>query len=309
MDYQKLFITGCPRSGTGWVLSIFQNHPSVISLSESHAYPIVFEPFLKYGWKKIFKNYILPLFLNKGIRWKRVLNNYDKYHNKEYNLKEYYSVGLRNCIDRNKFCKIIEETKTKKKLSDIEKAEFIINYAFDSFFIKSKGTMDNLFVEKTPSHLLYADKILNKYPNSKLIEIIRDGRDVCVSLEMLRRKWCPKMRKNQIKLWLKYINFGIKLQSNRKFSKRILQARYEKLKKNPAKEIKKMFEFADLDNSSRLIKRIISLTDFKNHKNTGDGKHDRKGIVEDWKNHFNFKDIELFKKMANNTLIKLGYNW
>ncbi len=38
------------------------------------------------------------------------------------------------------------------------------------------------WVEKTPAHVRMIDRILNKYPDAKVLFVVRDGRDVTVSM-------------------------------------------------------------------------------------------------------------------------------
>ncbi|NET52218.1 MAG: sulfotransferase, partial [Merismopedia sp. SIO2A8] len=45
-QYQKIFVVGCPRSGTTWLAHMIKLHPDVIAAwSESHAYPLIYDPF------------------------------------------------------------------------------------------------------------------------------------------------------------------------------------------------------------------------------------------------------------------------
>lgn len=309
MKYKKLFIIGCPRSGTSWVRSIFLTHPSAIGIeSESHAYPIIMKPFRKSFRKSATAN----------EKWKYVLGRYDELA-QNFGKKGFYKSGywvpgsgsLINYIEQKKFYKFIQQAQVKKDLSDIEKAQLVITKVFDDFFITHGGTEKHLFVEKTPSHAFYAYQILTSYPEAKIIEVIRDGRDVCVSLEMQAKieSWAPKERKDQITTWKKYIEKGLELRSNQELAKRILPVRYEKLKENPKKEIESMFKFVSIDSSPGLVARIAWATDSKNVKKTRPSRNIRKGIVGDWKNHFTDNDIKLFKEMANDLLVKLGYKW
>ena len=110
-------------------------------------------------------------------------------------------------------------------------------------------------------------------------------------------------------MWRKRIEKGMQLRSNKLYAHRILLVRYEKLKQNPVGEISRMFKFTGIDNSPELVTKTAELTDFKNIKDVGPGKDCWKGMVGSWKNHFTAKDIELFKKMANDILIKLRYKW
>ena len=61
LNYRKIFIVGCPRSGTSWLQKMFGLHPDVIALpSESHVYPLIYDPFTyqtKLSLEKRLKNY------------------------------------------------------------------------------------------------------------------------------------------------------------------------------------------------------------------------------------------------------------
>lgn len=301
MNYPKLFIAGCARSGTTWVLSIFANHPSVATIpeSESRVYNEILEPFLikkmkgDRGWVYILGRYDKEFYLQKRVQARN-----DKFGDNYVKLPAW--------VNREQLVCFINETKKSQDLDDIEKAELVINKIFDNFFSKRKK---RILVEKTPRHLIYANRILNRYSEAKFIEVVRDGRDVCVSFERLGRtqKWCPKKRSEQIWIWKKFIEKGINLKKCAKYKKRILMVKYEDLKKSPNKEIKKMFRFAGIKNSDELVKLIAIKTSFKNLKNTGNGSYYGKGNVGDWKTVFSKKDIKLFNNKAGSLLKKLGY--
>ena len=90
MTYPKLFIVGCPRSGTSWVTSLVSHHPDVVAVPiETHAYPLVYEPFVQLpeqtlmtrlkSWKGILRRYgVMPLlfgFQSSDI-WRGILRDY-----------------------------------------------------------------------------------------------------------------------------------------------------------------------------------------------------------------------------------------
>lgn len=156
----------------------------------------------------------------------------------------------------------------------------------------------------------YAEMILKRYPEAKMIEVIRDGRDVCVSLELRGKvlKFFPKEREKQIDLWLSHIRKGERLKKDKRFTGRIITVRYEDLKQQPKKEIGKMFKFTGIDDSRKIVAEISEDSDFKYLKDTGPGKHFGRGVTGSWKKYFSAKDIMLFKKRANDILLKLGYN-
>src|SRR5690242_1009216 len=51
--YPKLFVVGCPRSGTSWVQAIVSAQPRVISSSESHAYETIFDGTVNRGGSRV----------------------------------------------------------------------------------------------------------------------------------------------------------------------------------------------------------------------------------------------------------------
>jgi len=283
MKYKKLFIVGCPRSGTTWARLIFRHHPAVITTKESHAFPIVLGKF--WGMGADAPNKIL-----------------DKYDDDVKNK----TVGLHLYVGRKDLRQFVNEISGRNDLVDAKKAELIIRFIFDKFFVAFGGTKNHLFVEKTPPHMFYMEKILKMYPEAKIVEVVRDGRDVCVSLEMLGERWCPATREGQIEEWIKYVKAGMELCSNKSYEGRVLQVKYEDVKKDPFEQIKKMYTFAGIEAHPNLITSVTELTDFKNYIKKG-GRYLRRGQVGDWKNHFTSEDIKLFKKMANNFLIGLGY--
>jgi hypothetical protein len=284
-DYRMVFIVGCPRSGTTWVWSIFKNHPDVItSTSESQAYHFIKEPF---------QNHIK----NEENGWNEVINRFDK--KGQGRLAEW--------VTKKDLIKYITSAKNFKNKSINFKTQYVIDNIFRNYFYKH-GNKDNIFVEKTPHNIFYAKSILDHYPKAKIIEIIRDGRDVCVSLQELNKSWCPQNRRNQINTWLRHIQAGLKINENKKYSNRTIRVFYENLKKDTKNEIARMFQFAGIDSDKNLVKEIIYKTDFARYKSTGKGKAQRKGIVGDWINYFSKEDIQLYKKLAESKHKRIGYS-
>jgi len=309
MNYKKLFIVGCGRSGTTWIHSIFLQHPCVVSFNgETMVYLSIMSQFLPINYNLTFMETIrkinlqtIKFFFNTKIKkegvWEQVIKGQNQFK------KDI----LMPSTTKEELLAFIKKANFKEGLSEIERAKLVIDMIFDDIFIRNGGNKDKLFVEKSPSHTIYAEMILKGYPEAKIIEVVRDGRDACVSMEKLKKEWFPAERKKQIRYWKQSVELGIKLKSDKSFSGRILLVRYEDLKENPEKEIKKMFDFAGIDSSYTLVSKIAKSTDFSNYKDVGNGKLRRKGIVGDWKNHFTEKDKKLFNKIAGDLMIKLGY--
>lgn len=288
-EYRKFFIAGCPRSGTTWIWSILKHHPMVISNVESHAYPRIFEPLLH------------------GISpWRSLLDAYD------VSRLRGERVGIHQYINRKAFCELITTAMTHKNWSKEKLADCVVRGIFDNFFFANGGTPAHVFAEKTPGHFLYGEKILQMDPEARLVEVVRDGRDVCVSMQMLalKQNWAPKDRKQQIQTWVQYVKYGMKLRSNPLYADRVLQVRYEAVQENPKSEIERLFTFSGLKSSPDLIAEIIKKASFKNQSRKtpkGPGEFFRKGVVGDWQNHFSQEDHELFRGLVGDLFNAAGY--
>ena len=105
----------------------------------------------------------------------------------------------------------------------------------DNFFEKNGGTKKNIILEKTPQHFRYIDVILNQFPEAKSREIIRDGRDVCVSYQARAKtaRWARKSTKSVIKTWKKAIKKGEKAKADPEIGDRLDSVRYENIRANP----------------------------------------------------------------------------
>ena len=187
--YRKVFIVGCPRSGTTWLAQMLRLHSQVIaSQRESHVYPLIYDPFtymsmwnfrqrIKAG-KWILRNYGMPALLiglTPEILWRGILSTYKIYQRND-------EVGPHLLVSYPDLKHLMNQVEDQYHQSDYyTKANHLIEQIFDLFFQKAGGTSHHLFLEKTPMHIRHVNVILNHFPEAKVIEMIRDGRDVCAS--------------------------------------------------------------------------------------------------------------------------------
>jgi Sulfotransferase family len=291
-DYRKLFVVGCGRSGTSWVQGIIGSHPRVITTQESHAYEAVYEPVTHHGRKSV-------------IAWTKVLHRHD------LGEREARWVGLHWWLNRHDLLDSIEWAMTAGGLSAADAAEAVIESVFDTYFLSRGGTAREMLLEKSPGHLAYAEQILRRYPDARVVEVLRDGRDVCVSMQMqaLSVSWPPEARRGQINRWARAARRGRALRSNPEFADRVHLVRYEELKREPELEIARLFEFTGLDAATEFLAEVADASDFRHHRSTGAGRHTRRGEVGDWRNHFSAEDNALFAELAGDVFEAVGYEF
>jgi hypothetical protein len=160
--------------------------------------------------------------------------------------------------------------------------------------------------------------------SSKIIHLIRDGRDVVVSKYFYEKDFLVN---NNIKEfnniskeeytakvameWREYVCSWMNRDD-------CIICKYEELLLNTEQTLKKILKRLGYDVNEIIIKEaIINNTKEKLTDKIGElFKHNtfiRKGIVGDWKNFFGNVEKNIFKEIAGDTLIELGYeqdlNW
>jgi hypothetical protein len=290
--YPKLFVVGCPRSGTSWVQGIFSAHPLVLTSQESHAYENVYDRVASGRRDSV-------------AAWTKVLHRHD------IGEREARWVGLHWWVNRTTLVGLIEWALSADGVGAADAAETVIKAVFDSYFNGRGGDERNTLLEKTPGHLEYARRILRRFPEARVVEVLRDGRDVCVSMQMqaLTMSWPPKTRRAQIAAWVHAVRSGVELRGDPEVADRVHLVRYEELKAAPEAEIARLFEFAGLDADRAFVADVADRSDFRHHTSTGDGRHTRRGEVGDWRNHFSAEDEALFRELAGEAFATAGYRF
>jgi hypothetical protein len=288
--YPKLFVVGCPRSGTSWITAMLQRHPLAIGTAESHAYSTVAGPFLERQRRG-------------AAGWRRVLTRYDLMASRPW------GVGLQRYVDRRTLCRLIRAARVTHGAADLAAAEAVIRGCFDHFFVAHGGTPAHALVEKTPQHLFYAERLLSRFPEARLVEVVRDGRDVCVSLEDMARRhfWPPADRQRQVETWLRYVKAGRAIAALPGIADRLLTVRYETALASPADTLARLFAFAGMPAAPALIERIVAESAFARAPRTGPGRPRRTGRTGDWRQQFTAAEAQLFERLAGDTARALGY--
>ena len=142
----RIFVVGCPRSGTTLLQSLLAGHSDVFSFPESH-----------------FFNHLVPY-----ATWRKYLGlarpGIEKHLNKfckKAGIKKDFSLGESVIPVRIKKC-------VREFINLLDKRA------------KNKGV--KTWVEKTPIHLHYISTIEYYIPDAKFVHVVRDGRDVVASM-------------------------------------------------------------------------------------------------------------------------------
>ena len=288
MNCNKVFVVGCPRSGTTWVRSMLAAHPLVVApANETHVYAELYGPIVASG-------------LDRDAQ-AALLERYDARPLGE-------DVGLQTLGTRDDLAAVLRAGGASGRPSP-EAARYVVAAMLDGFANRVGAADGNVLVEKTPSHIFYAHHILRHFPEARIVEVVRDGRDVCVSMQHRATtvSWLPRTRAEQIRQWVGAVQFGIAVRSTPEAVGRWHVSRFEAARDDPRHAIAELFTFCGLPFDGPLVDRVADATDFSRVGDAGTGQFFRRGVVGDWRSDFDDADRALFARLAGETFTAAGY--
>ena len=234
---KMLFVVGNSRSGTTMMGRILGNHPDVFTFGELHFFGQLWSPAVS---SKINLSTAEKL-TSKLLCVQR--EGYRTYSNPKSFLKEARSF----CEDYSGELVAPEEIYRK------------------FLFYESSLNGKNIPCDQTPRNVFYIDEILKFYPHARIINMIRDPRDVLLSQ---KQKWKRRFLggtdmpiKETIRDWINYhpitisqiwntaINAGDRCESN----ERVISIYFENLLESPEDTVSRICDFAGIDYSSKLL--------------------------------------------------------
>lgn len=224
-----------------------------------------------------------------------------------------YPIKLRRIIDQEKnfafFSAAYEKIwakSLKRMIVDRISAQFPVT-AFDLILIKA------------PNESHASDIIMKCFPKSRLIFLIRDGRDVIDSRQSKfhnprtgMEPETPEERKFRINyfssLWNLHVEITKKAYESHDPKLRLL-LKYEDLRIKPIEQIEKINQFLDLSLPMDKIKEIADETKFENVPSfmKGDDKNIRKAIPGSWKTYFSTDERKMANAIMKENLEEFGY--
>lgn len=108
-----------------------------------------------------------------------------------------YDAGLFEIIEKDQLGLQLDKLRDMIRISGSKSERINACIAFsDAIFSKAAVSQDKqVWCEKTPRNLLYADQIQQLYPDARFINVIRDGREVAASI--LEREFWPIAKSNR----------------------------------------------------------------------------------------------------------------
>jgi hypothetical protein len=182
---------------------------------------------------------------------------------------------------------------------------------FDSYG-KRKGK--TLVGDKTPEYVWSIPTLHSLWPRAKFVHIIRDGRDVCLSVINWRKfrlhrrfsAWNVDPVATTAVWWDRVVRLGREA-GNSLATGQYHEVRYESLVSQPANECAKLCEFLGVSYDEAMLRF------HEGREKTDPGLDAKKAWrpvtpgLRDWRSQMPAEDIERFEAAAGELLVELGY--
>jgi Sulfotransferase family len=278
-----VFIIGCPRSGTTLLQRMVNAHPQVAITPESHWIPRLFEK---------------PWALTPGGVIEHKL--------------------IRELGAHPKFARLGIGRQELKKLEKLSRNGHPLTYSSlvtAIFDLYGQAQRKPLVGDKTPDYVRRISTLHGLWPEARFVHVIRDGRDVCLSM----REW-PKLhpkpgdfvtwKEDPVSTAAWWWGFNVRLGRDAGTplgSGLYYEVRYEALVAFPQQECQRLCAFLDLPFDEAMLR-------FHEDRARPDPglEQKRAGLpvtpgLRDWKSQMPAEELERFEAMAGGILEELGY--
>lgn len=275
-----VFLVGCPRSGTTLAKRMVDAHPEIAITRETHWITRFFRK--RIGVKK--NGQVTPALLDELLAYKR----FPHLH-----------------LDDDDVRAIVRENPS------MQYAEFV-SRVFDLY---GRGERKRLVGDKTPPYVRYIGMLSEMWPQSRFVHIIRDGRDVCLSMLRWRMADRAAGRRSTWKedpvtttaLWWEWLirvgrEGGADLGPDR-----YMEMHYEALVADPPGELRGLCDFLNLEFDESMLRYHEGKTSSDSGLSANAAWLPPTQGLRDWRTQMSEEDLEKFEAAAGSMLDELGY--
>lgn len=181
------------------------------------------------------------------------------------------------------------------------------------WFAKAIGPGQRYLVEKSPAHLFTMPLIAEVFPGARFVHVIRDGRDVAVSMRAAAA-WNPgwgelsgtaAVRRAAAE-WSHEVTKG--REHAAALGDAYAEVRFEALHADTEAELARLFEHCRIAADAETVRAAVRANDFgAAHGGGGEGSFRRGGRVGDWRARLSLRERFVVERAAGALLRELGY--
>jgi hypothetical protein len=175
------------------------------------------------------------------------------------------------------------------------------------FAIYARSEGKPRYADKTPSYVLEIPLLAEVFPEARFVHLIRDGRDVALSLQEVR--FGPGSLGEAALHWRRRVQRG--REAGRTLGpERYLEVRYEELTDEPQRVLDGLCTFLGLPYDEAMLSysdRPDLMRDFRReHQHNNLRKAPTAGL-RDWRHEMSSRDVAVFEALAGEALLDLSY--
>ena len=188
-------------------------------------------------------------------------------------------------------------------------------------YVSNLSTPNTLVAFKAADQIMSLRLLQEDLPKTKLIAVVRDGRDALVSawkyealMHDSEAPWGAKFKAQKNLIEFMY-TWGVRASAILQASNegKLLMIRYEDLHQDFEGTMGKVYDYLGVDSCADTIAGVKAVTDFEKvsgGRQKGEEAKSvvRKGIVGDWKNELTQQQADLAWRVARRQLLALGYS-
>jgi hypothetical protein len=275
-----VFILACPRSGATALAAILNRHPSIRVIETN------------------FFNRILPEYFQEGFSASSIPVLLE-----DFRLQDFLETIN---LDPLKFEALLQSRLLEEKIGVLDPRSFY------EFLLSLSSEGSQIICDKSSDHIFHFKKILELYPDTKFIEIIRDGRDVVNSL--VKMPWRPNNFLNNARYWVRYIRAGMRISETLKEaskSQNLMSLKFEDLMTNPAALISRLCAFLNLEYRDDILESSVCedevFPEWQSPWKSRSRSKPNSSRIKAWKKEIPIQEQAILNLYLRPWLDKLGY--
>lgn len=225
---QRVFVVGCPRSGTTLVQAMLARHPDVFSLRETHFFEAVLG--------------------DVGARWGDLAAPSTR--------RWYHRLGCARSAGRRRLRELRDAYLPSRLHRPVPRGWLACGQRYAALLdAAAAARRRSCWVEKTPNHLLFLDEIDRCVPDARFVHVLRNGMDVVASVVDADLRLDLGGFRGGVAQWARRWNRAMALHRERLADPRHYLLCLEDLVADPVGEWERLRGFLGLDPSKPLLPR------------------------------------------------------
>lgn len=269
MKVDKLFIGGCPRSGTTMLGAALGSHPNAVVTPES-----------AFKTDAVRSLGFFPVSFRDRAR-------------------------ILQTISESKDGIIWDVDPSKVYIQPTMAYGALLEAVFEQYCASRSLQMPLFWVDHTPKNIRESSLLLDMWPNAKFVHLVRDGRGVAASVMPL--DWGPNNAFDAGRWWLAELSFGLALELMLGRD-RCLRVHFEDYLQRPMYVLNEIAEWAGLgEMDSMSVMGDFQVPEYTKIQHSLVGHPPQADRAGAWRDSLSIREVSIFESVAGGMLNTLHY--